>query len=389
MNLFVLQWNAYTYTDILAAFTQLGIRYHAESYYFQDKNKDPFFVDWFSKKLAEFPYDAVFSVNYFPLIAEVCFHAGIKYLSWSYDCPLNVPDIEQTLGYETNYVFLFDRIQALSYQKKGFGQVFHLPLAVNTHRLDSIHASSEEQVAYTADISFVGNLYDSTYPMLASYLSDYTRGFLDALTEMQLQLYGQYLLEEHVTDSLMNRINSEFQNRQVDLQLNKEQLVYSLATFVTHKERLMLLDALSQKHQVYLYSSKQHPLLTSTEFKGMVSYQEAMPKVFKHSKINLNITVKNTQSGIPLRALDILGCGGFLLSNYQPELAEYFTPDVDFVYYADLGDACEKADFYLKHDTLRKQIAANGYARVKEEFNYTKQIGSMLATADMPGHYNA
>jgi len=378
MNLFVLQWNAYTYTDILATFQQLGIHYHAETYYFKDKNKDPFFVDWFSQKLAEATYDAVFSVNYFPLLAEVCYQAKIKYLSWSYDCPLNVPDIEQTLGYETNYVFLFDRIQAASYQKKGYSQVYHLPLAVNTDRLDNLLITAEDIASYSSDISFVGNLYQSTYPYLSASMSDYTRGFLDALVEMQLQLYGQYLLDDKISEKLIQSINADFCNHNMDIQLNKDQLVYSLATFVTHKERLLLLNALSETHQVALYTQEQHPLLTSVSFRGPVSYREQMPKVFKCSKINLNITVKNTQSGIPLRALDILGCGGFLLSNFQPELVEYFTPNQDFVYYEDLFDAQDKAAFYLKHDTLRTQIAQNGYQRVKEYFNYPKQINEML-----------
>ena len=378
MNLFVLQWNAYTYTDILAAFHQLGIHYHAESYYFKDKNNDPFFVDWFSKHLSDAFYDAVFSVNYFPLVAEVCHHAKIKYLSWSYDCPLNVPDIEHTLGYETNYVFLFDRIQASTYRQKGYTQVYHLPLAVNTDRLDNITLTREDIASYSSEISFVGNLYQSTYPILSASMSDYTRGYLDALVEMQLQLYGQYLFDATITDKLIHTINAEFRNHNTNIEINKEQLVYSLATFVTHKERLMLLDALSKEHQVSLYSSEQHPLLTSTIFKGTVSYQDTMPKVFKCSKINLNITVKNTQSGIPLRALDILGCGGFLLSNFQPELAEYFTPNQDFVYYEDIFDALDKADFYLKHDTLRTQIAQNGYQRVKECFSYPKQLGYLL-----------
>lgn len=381
MNILVLQWNAYTYTDIFTTFEQLGIQYHAENYYFKDKNYDPFFIDWFSQKLIENSYDAVFSVNYFPLVAEVCHQSKIKYLSWSYDCPLNVPDIEQTLGYETNYVFLFDRIQAASYQKKGYSQVYHLPLAVNTDRLDSITITTEDAECYSSDISFVGNLYQSTYPYISASMSDYTRGFLDALVEMQLPLYGQYLLEDKINDKIIDSVNNDFRNHNMDIQLNKEQLVYSLATFVTHKERLMLLDALSGKHQVYLYTHEQHPLLGSTVFKGPVSYRENMPKVFKCSKINLNISVKNTQSGIPLRALDILGCGGFLLSNFQPELAEYFTPDQDFVYYEDLFDALDKADFYLKHDTLRTQIAQNGYQRVKECFNYAKQIKEMLEIA--------
>ena len=298
-------------------------------------------------------------------------------------CPLNVPNIEQTLGYETNHVFLFDRIQALSYQKRGFSQVYHLPLAVNIDRLANIKTTAQEITHYSADISFVGNLYQSTYPALSASMSDYTKGFLDALVEMQLQIYGQYLFDNLITDQLIHTINTEYHNNGTNIQLNKEQLIYSLATFVTHKERLILLDSLSQRHQVHLYTKEKHPLLTSTVFKGPISYLDAMPKVFKHSKINLNISVKNTQSGIPLRALDIMGCQGFLLSNYQPELAEYFVPDKDFVYYTDMNDALEKATFYLKNDTLRTQIAQSGYQRVKAHFNYSSQIKKLLNNAGL------
>ena len=51
---------------------------------------------------------------------------------------------------------------------------------------------------------------------------------------------------------------------------------------------------------------------------------EELPCVFRYSKLNLNPTLKSIQSGIPLRALDIMGAKGVLLSNFQPELVEYF-----------------------------------------------------------------
>ena len=38
--------------------------------------------------------------------------------------------------------------------------------------------------------------------------------------------------------------------------------------------------------------------------------------MFANSKVNLNITLRNIKTGIPLRALDIMGAGGFLLTNY-------------------------------------------------------------------------
>ena len=108
-----------------------------------------------------------------------------------------------------------------------------------------------------------------------------------------------------------------------------------------------------------------------------------MPGVFRFSKLNLNPTLKCIQSGIPLRALDIMGARGVLLSNYQPELAEHFIDGEDVIMYESMEDAFAKADFYLQHEDLRRQIANNGYLKVKEFFSYSEKINEMFQTADL------
>ena len=111
---------------------------------------------------------------------------------------------------------------------------------------------------------------------------------------------------------------------------------------------------------------------------GIVSYTAEMPDIFHTTKINLNITLRSITSGIPLRAIDILGCGGFLLSNYQPELCEYFTPDVDFVYFEDPDDLAEKVTYYLSHEKEREDIAYHGYQTLTQNFSYPVQVSRMF-----------
>ena len=106
-----------------------------------------------------------------------------------------------------------------------------------------------------------------------------------------------------------------------------------------------------------------------------------MPCVFRYSKLNLNPTLKCIQSGIPLRALDIMGAKGVLLSNYQPELAEYFENEKDLILYESIEDAIDKADFYLRHEDLRREIALNGYQKVKESFSYPERINTLFRIA--------
>ena len=105
-----------------------------------------------------------------------------------------------------------------------------------------------------------------------------------------------------------------------------------------------------------------------------------MPKIFKCSKINLNMTLRSIKSGIPQRAFDIMGCGGFLLSNYQPELAEYFIPGEDLVLYDSVDDLIQKIDYYLSHEEERLQIAKNGYEKVKRYHTYDTRLTEILNT---------
>lgn len=108
-----------------------------------------------------------------------------------------------------------------------------------------------------------------------------------------------------------------------------------------------------------------------------------MPGVFRCSRLNLCPTLKSIQSGIPLRSLDIMGAGGVLFSNFQPELAEYFESGKDLILYESMEDAFAKADFYLKHEELRKEIARSGYERIRQDFSYPDRIRQMFETAGL------
>lgn len=371
MQILALNFGAYTWEDIRYTLCRKNVTLKELQYCFGNKNEDDFFTEYFERILREGQYDAVFTVNYFPLVAECCYKRGIKYISWSYDNPLNVERIEETLGFDTNYVFLFDRVQAEGYQKKGYHNVFHMPLAVNPDRLLKVQVSRGEAERFGADISFVGKLYQSPFPELIQPLSEYDRGFLTAAVDAQMKVYGGYFLDELLTEEVMGRINRQYPET---FSVTKEQMAYAMASYVTRMERLMILGLLSKRHSLKLYSREQNEMLKNVQYMGSAAYMRQMPKIFAASRLNLNITLKISQTGIPLRALDILGCGGALFSNYQEELAEAFIPGEDFIMYESIEDAADKAAFYLKHEDIRRQISENGRRKVFEQFSYEGQF---------------
>ena len=73
-----------------------------------------------------------------------------------------------------------------------------------------------------------------------------------------------------------------------------------------------------------------------------------------------------------------MSAGGFVISNYQPEIAEYFTPGEDIVMYESIDDLIRKIDYYLNNDEERMRIAHNGYMKVKEFYSYTAKLEEMM-----------
>ncbi len=79
-----------------------------------------------------------------------------------------------------------------------------------------------------------------------------------------------------------------------------------------------------------------------------------------------------------MRAFDIMGSGGFLLSNFQADFLDAFTPGEDFVYYESEEDLLQKIDYYLDHEDERAAIAKNGHDKVAAAHTFRHRVREML-----------
>lgn len=378
------QRTSYYYkTDIRDTFDSMGILYDAFQFDFEQDDIEK--LNKYFDEIDVSKYDFCFSVNYFPEISNNCNRKNLKYLSWGYDCPFNVVNIEETLGNPCNYVFCFDGQQARGYINKGFDTVYHLPLGVNVKRYKAIKVSEKDKQRFKADIAFVGSLYEGEYAPIAEILDEYSKGYIEGVINSQRQLYGAYILNDVLDDELLDRINKHFIELKSDtsFRLSKEQLIHVIDQETSRRERLILLNLLGRRYDTHLYSFHKYDKLDGINSHGTVDYFTEMPAVFNTSKIDLNISVKGIQTGIPLRAMDIMACGGFLLSNYQSELMEYFQYEQDMVVYESMADAVAKCDFYLKNDDLREKIAANGRANIFENHSMVDRLKIILDVAEI------
>ena len=218
------QWNAFMQKGIERAFTYLGMEYDTFYYIFKDWDKDDDFKEKFKKRLqsGKEEYEYVFSVNFSPLISEVCNDLQVKYVSWVYDCPLHIRN-KEPMKYSCNTIFFFDRIEAENYRNKGVN-AYHLPLAGDTvaftekyKYVDMNMMHSEEKGIYTrftetdmCDVSLVGKLYHSDYAYLLRPLDGYCRGYLEGVVEAQRNVYGGCFIGDCLSDSFIERINASY-----------------------------------------------------------------------------------------------------------------------------------------------------------------------------------
>lgn len=394
MHILMYRWKAYNYRDIEQTFLLLGHTVDNIEQELGSYDVSPEFERVIEEKIRGTHYDMVFTVNYFPLISNVCERTGVKYVSWTCDNPL-ISMYHESVFHDCNYIFTFDKTNYLEFREMGVKHIWYLPLAVDTERMDALLGVPEEvgrwKVAqdpemqkYRGDVAFVGSLYErNSYDKIKNRLPEYLRGYFDAVMEAQLNISGANIVEPMLTTNILEQLQEYFQLEKSEGSFSDLGLIFQTTVLgfkIAEIERRRALIELSKHYRVNVYSNSDVSDLLRIQYCGSVDYWSEMPKVFRMSKINLNFTIPNIKSGIPLRIWDVLGCGGFLLTNYQAEIPYYFKEGEDLVCFDGLEDLCEKVGYYLEHEEERKRIAWNGYRKVREKHSYIERIHTILDT---------
>lgn len=397
MNILIYRWNAYIYRDVELAFIQLGHCVENFEYDLNTKQVDIDIAPGLQQKLKgilqNHKYDFVFSVNYFSTISEICQQIGIKYVCWNYDNPV-LSMYHRSVFNENNYIFTFDKTCFLEFRQMGVEHIWYLPLAAPIERADylfrvgnpAISENKGQHSKYMGDIAFVGSLYENNiYNQICDTFPDYLAGYFDAVMEAQLNISGANIIDALLTVEILEKLQKYYRFEKsedsfVDLGFYFQTGV--LGFKIAELQRQRALTELSKKFSVNVYSNSDFSDLYRVCKKGAVDYWQELPLVFRQSKINLNFTIPNIKSGIPLRVWDVLAAGGFLMTNYQAELPYYFEEGKELVCFDGVDDLCEKVEYYLENEEERMEIAKNGYEKVRHHHSYRHRISEMFALMD-------
>lgn len=389
MKILFLNWNGYGNEDVIDTLRKMIEKGEDISLLLfdfdihQDGDSEEFYIS-FSNYLKETFPDFVLSINYYPIISKACQNYGIKYASWVYDNPA-VSMFSYTLINSCNYVFLFDSQMYDMFAKQGIKTVYYLPLAAPVTRYQKIVVSPEDEKKLRGDISFVGSLYNEKgnfYDRIKDKLNEHTRGYLEGIMRAQMQVWGlnivEGLLDEKIISEMVSILGLEpnYDGVETVEYLYSNYVMYRKITSIEREE---ILTMIGEEHNVTLYTKNNSFVSKGITNRGPIDYYTEMPIVFKTSDINLNITLRSIQKGIPLRCFDIMGCGGFLLTNYQEDLSRFFIPNEDFVYFESREDLLFKIDYYLEHEDERRAIAKSALAKMREQHDYECRLKRIIS----------
>lgn len=388
MNILFYRYGSICEPDIIASFKHLGFNITEDTREVYNKQLLPSdCIKGLNELLKQDTYSFIFSINFFPSVSDVCNIWGIPYLCLIVDSPV-LELFSTSLANPCNKVFLFDRQLYNDFHHINPDGIFHIPLATNVrdNYATATMASAADRARFSSDISFIGSLYSEKCLYNQITLPEKMRGYVDGLIEAQLLVYGYNFIEECVTPELIEafcKVRPELINFPDSMKVDTKAVIaqHIISVKVAEQERLRYLKALSEHFNVDLYTGSDTYSMPLIHNRGFAKTNTEMPIIFHKSKINLNLTAKSIRSGLSLRIFDVLGCEGFLITNYQAELPEHFNIGEDLEAYTSLDDLMGKCEYYLSHDKERREIAHNGFEKVKKYHTYDIRLTQMLEIA--------
>lgn len=105
---------------------------------------------------------------------------------------------------------------------------------------------------------------------------------------------------------------------------------------------------------------------------------EGMVRTINQSKILLNPGGQVSGLQVKGRTFEIPGCGGFQLTDENPELERFYRLGEEIVTYRDHDELLQKARYYLEHESERERIASAAYNTTLTRHTWDHQLDNIF-----------
>ena len=340
------------------------------------------FVEDLLHRVLEFRPDFVLTVNHFGMdregrLAELLDSLGLPLASWFVDNPHLILAQYPAQARPNTAVFTWDADNEGSLRAQGFEHVSYLPLATDTHRFRPDLPAGPQ--AWRADVSFVGD-------SMARAVTDSVAacGDFPWLTEHYIDVATAFVRSESraVSDVLVEEFPALFPAYAALTDPKDRLACESLITWeATRQYRWQCVNALAGHRSLIVgdvdgwrgaFQDTAH-----LNILPRLDYYADLPRLYPLSRISLNCTSRQMKGAVNQRVFDVPACGGFVLTDNQPQLAQLFEPGLEVLTYADPAEIPERLASLLRDGTLRRKISAAARWRIGAEHTYEHRIAKL------------
>lgn len=111
---------------------------------------------------------------------------------------------------------------------------------------------------------------------------------------------------------------------------------------------------------------------------GWLSNGEPLARLYRSSTLNLNLTIPQLRTALPMRIFDALAAGGAVLSDWRPDLERFFEPSCEISVARSTDELVDLARWLLRHPGHAADTAHAGRARVLAEHTFRHRMESLV-----------
>lgn len=323
------------------------------------------------KTIGEFKPDFILTSNYAGMDTRGIFarffeDARIPYVSWFTDTPRMILYGREMHLSHYAVAATWERAYTPHFEAIGFQHVHFMPLGTDPALFDAEPADT-----FDRDLAFVGtSMVEQTaeaiekHAHLPHVLEAVKRAFDEGRVTRENYAAGMAAI---LGEELLASLNPS-ERRNVELLVNYE---------ATRRQREGLTLALAPMGLEVRGDPHWRALLENTG--GSLGYFDALAPYYRGTAVNVNSTSLQMRWAVNQRVFDCPAAGGFLLTDNQRDMGEFFDPDREAVVYGSLEELRDKTAYYLRRPDERAAIVRAARRRILAEHTHAHRLRGLEA----------
>jgi spore maturation protein CgeB len=326
------------------------------------------------------------AINYTEGLAEFAAAHRCKLLCWEIDPATSALPPCRT-DTDDAFIFTYRRANVDEFRAAGFVHAEYLPLATDPRRRAPILLTDADRERYGAPVSFVGS---SMLPQSEGFRQAFLAGLTGMATTADATAVLDEILAEQRRDFSRYAIPDALVRRCAELGRADPRRLATLARLAGElaaaEKRLAYVSRLGPAGiRVWGDEGWRAAEPSGASYRGPAGHAVELTKIYGATLINLDVGRLYQDDIVPMRVFDVLACGGFVLVERSPALAELFEIGVEVDCYGSADELEAKVAFYLAAPERARAIALLGQQAVRRRHDIAGRVRHMLAVSGLNG----